>query len=47
MPELLNAVVTTEDGHEVGFLTVKEHKTGSTGSCKVAFSGNKVLGMLR
>ena len=47
MKELLNAVVTTEDGHEVGWITVREHKTGSTGTCKLAFSGDKVLGILR
>ena len=47
MNELLNANVTTENGHEVGWITVREHKTGSTGTCKLAFSGNKVLDLLR
>ena len=49
MNELLSATVSQDDegGGVSGWITVREHKTGSTGTCKLAFSGNKVLDLLR
>ena len=49
MNELLSATVSQDDGVSgvLGWITVREHKTGSTGTCKLAFSGNKVLDLLR
>ena len=57
MNELLSATVIHQDENDdtngggvcvaSGWITVREHKTGSTGSCKLAFSGNKVLDLLR
>ena len=49
MNELLSATVSQDDGISgvLGWITVREHKTGSTGTCKLAFSGNKVLDLLR
>ena len=49
MNELLSATVSQDDGGAgmMAWITVREHKTGSTGTCKLAFSGNKVLDLLR
>ena len=49
MNELLSATLSQTDGGGgvSGWITVREHKTGSTGTCKLAFSGKKVLDLLR